>query len=148
MIYHKKLTRVWTYFDSLNFNNGKKNNHYGILHVKWLLKYAGPQKVFEGGVDTWRHLHVTLRWLKIRTVQFFFNLSSKYSSRVKTLRWLTFFSSKTLRWLKIRTVFSSNPFSLRDGYFELKLKKNWTVRSPAISRTPAYIQKDGLRAKK
>ena len=138
------------------------------------------QKVFEGGVDTWSHLHVTLRWLKIRTLQFFIYFSSKYPSRVKTLSWLTFFSSKTLRWLKIRTVIALNPFSLRilshlrvfelkkvsqlkvltrDGYFELKLKKNWTVRilshlkvtckclhvsTPpsktfwAISRTPAY----------
>ena len=146
------------------------------------------QKVIEGGLYTWRHMHVTLRWLKIRTVQFLFNFSSKYPSRVKTLRWLTFFSSKTPRWLKIRREIGFEPkmirilshlrvFELkkvshlkvltRDGYFELKLKKNWTVRilshlkvtckclhvsTPpsktfwAISRTPAYYNVKFIKA--
>ena len=60
------------------------------------------QKVNEGDIVTWRHMHAILRWPKIRTIQFLFDFGSKYQSRVKILRWPTFFSSKILRWPKIR----------------------------------------------
>ena len=60
------------------------------------------QKVIEGDVDTWRHMHEILRWPKIRTIHFLYNFSSKYPSRVKILRWPTFFTPNTLRWPKIR----------------------------------------------
>ena len=39
------------------------------------------QKVIEGDVDTWRHMHEILRWPKIRIIQFLFNFGSKYQSR-------------------------------------------------------------------
>ena len=108
------------------------------------------QKDIEGCHVTWWRMHVILRWLKVRTIQFLFNFCSKYWSRVKILRWLTFFSSKILRWLKIRIIFASNSISLRilshlrifelkkvsqlriltrDQYFEQKLKRNWMVRT-------------------
>ena len=45
------------------------------------------QKVIEGGVVTWRHMHVTLRWLN-------FKLAQNLRSRVKTPRWLTFSDQK------------------------------------------------------
>ena len=107
------------------------------------------QKVIEGDVVTWRHMHAILRWPKIRTIQFLFDFGSKYQSRVKILRWPTFFSPKILRWPKIRTISASNTISLRilghlrifglkkvghlrvltrDWYFEPKSKRNWMVR--------------------
>ena len=121
-----------------------------FVHLSLLRGYPEmAQKVIEGDVVTWRHMHEILRWPKIRTIQFLFNFSSKYQSRVKILRWPTFFSPKTLRWPKIRTIFASKSISLRilghlrifglkkvghlriltrDWYFEPKLKRNWMVR--------------------
>ena len=82
------------------------------------------QKDIEGAKITWRNMHVILRELKIRTIQFSLFFSSKYQSRVKNPRTLTFFSSKILRELKIRIIFASNSISLRIlsslGIFELK----------------------------
>ena len=52
--------------------------------------HVGPREGSKSQRRRFCRVHVTLRWLKIRTVQFFFNFSSKYPSRVKTLRWLTF----------------------------------------------------------
>ena len=71
------------------------------------------QKDIEGAKITWRNMHVILRELKIRTIQFSLFFSSKYQSHVKNPRTLTFFSSKIPRELKIRIVFASNSISLR-----------------------------------
>ena len=40
------------------------------------------------------HVPIILRWLKIRSIQFFFNFRSNDPSCVRTLRWLVFFSWK------------------------------------------------------
>ena len=94
-----------------------KDLHHDFYHLRPICLYGGylemAQKVIERDNDTCQHMHVTLRWLKIRTVQFLFNFSSKYPSRVKTLRWLTFFSSKTPRWLKIRREIGFEPKIIR-----------------------------------
>ena len=71
------------------------------------------QKVIDGENVTWQHMHLKLRWLKIRTMHFSLISSSKYWSRVFWSKWLTFFSSKILRWLKIRIIIASNSISLR-----------------------------------
>ena len=56
-----------------------------------LISYAGvleiAQKVIEGGIVTWRHMHEILRWLN-------FKLAQNLRSRVKTSRWLTFSDQK------------------------------------------------------
>ena len=54
--------------------------------------YAGvlemAQKVIEGGIVTWRHMHEILRWLNFKLAQ---NPRSHHvNSHVKTPRWLTF----------------------------------------------------------
>ena len=91
--------------------------HIGFRFWRFLTEYGRyfemAQKDIEGCHVTFWHMHVILRWLKVRTIQFLFNFCSKYWSRVKILRWLTFFSSKILRWLKIRIIFASNSISLR-----------------------------------
>ena len=152
MVHSKRsLSFVYILFIDENKFNRTKNTfwQFWIRGGPWDGSKRHRRKCWHVKAYATYDMHVTLRWLKIRTVQFFFNFSSKYPSRVKTLRWLTFFSSKTLRWLKIRIIFGSNPISLRilshlgvfelkkvshlkvltrDGYFELKLKRNWTVR--------------------
>ena len=91
-----------------------RTNDYGDIRVKTIRGVSEmAQKVIEGDVVTWRHMHAILRWPKIRTIQFLFDFGSKYQSRVKILRWPTFFSSKILRWPKIRTISASNTSSLR-----------------------------------
>ena len=67
----------------------------GILALKllstfWIHLRGDP---WDGSKSHWRrccHVRVTLRWPKIWTVQFLIDFSSKYPSRVKTLRWLIF----------------------------------------------------------
>ena len=86
-----------------------------ILYITYGGYPEMAQKVIEGDVDTWSHMHVILRWPKIRTIQFLFNFGSKYQSRVKILRWPTFFSPKTLRWPKIRREIV---FEAKMTYFE------------------------------
>jgi len=51
---------------------------------------------------TCQNMHVILRWLKIRSIEFFLNFGLKYWLRAKIPSWLTFLSSKILRWLIIR----------------------------------------------
>ena len=68
------------------------------------------------------HVHVTLRWLKIRTVQFLFNFSSKCPSRVKTLSSL--FLAWKLKWLRLWTIFASNSICLRI-LSHLKVTRTW-----------------------
>ena len=53
------------------------------------------QKVIEGGVVTWRHMHEISRWLNYKMAQ---NLD-----HVSKLRECSLFQTGTLRWLKIRT---------------------------------------------
>jgi len=103
--------------------------------------YEMAQKVIEGDVVTWRHMHVNLRWPEIRTIHFLFDFGSKYESRVKILRWPTFFSPKTLRWPKIRTMFASNSISLR-----ILFATNWFSIWMFIQWMTAYCQRtfDGL----
>ena len=146
---HLKDPRV-----SFSQNTGSKwPTLFENLSIKWnetqeRLMYAGvlemAQKVFEGGVDTWRHLHVTLRWLKIWTVQFFF---------------VQFHLKISITCQNFEMAQNSNRFCL-ESIFSSKLKKNRTVRilsrlkvtckclhvsTPptknfwAISRTPAYV---------
>ena len=107
------------------------------------------QKVIDGDNVTCQHLHLILKWLKIRTIHFSLISSSKSWSRVFWPKWLTFFSSKMLKWLKIRIIFASNSISLRilshfnifelkkvshfgqktrDQYFEAKIREKWIVR--------------------
>ena len=64
--------------------------------VRWLKKSS------KEAYDTCEHMHLILRWLKIRTIHFSLISASKYWSRVFLSKWLTFLGSKMLRWLKIR----------------------------------------------
>ena len=81
------------------------------------------QKDIEGAKITWRNMHVILRELKIRNIQFSLFFSSKYESRVKNPRTLTFFSSKIPRELKIRAEkVSVLGEKTRDRYFEEKVR--------------------------
>ena len=75
--------------------------------VRWLKKSSNETCL------TWSHMHLILKWLKIRTIHFSLFFGSKYWSRVFWPKWLTFFSSKMLKWLKIRIIFASNSISLR-----------------------------------
>ena len=56
------------------------------------------QKVIQWDNGTCQHMHLKLRWLKIRTIYFSLISCSKYWSRVFWPKWLTCYSSKKLRW--------------------------------------------------
>ena len=80
-------------------------------------------------------MHVILRWLKIRSIEFLLNFGSKYWSRGKIPSWLTLFSSKILRCLKIhfclKFYFSSN-FEPSQGF---RAKKKWANSSRNLTET-------------
>ena len=135
----------------------RENRHHHIIIVANRFHHQQPlptsmyggylemaQKDIEGCNVTWWHIHVILRWLKVRTIQFLFNFCSKYWSRVKILRRLTFFSSKIRRDIEIEAkmirilshlrIFELKKVShlrilTRDQYFEQELKRNWMIRT-------------------
>ena len=81
------------------------------MSALWLRSgYAGvlemAQKVIEGGVVTWRHMHEILRWLN-------FKLAQNLRSRVKTPRWLTFSDLKLWDGSKFEPINISNWVSLK-----------------------------------
>ena len=79
--------------------------------VRWLKKSSKDVN------NTWQHMHLKSRWLKIRTIHYSFIFTSKYRSRVFLPKWLTFFSSKKPKWLKIR----------REIEFEAKWFEFWAT---------------------
>ena len=68
-----------------------------------------------------------------------FNFCSKNRSRVKILRWPTFFSLKILRYLKIRINFASNSISLRI-LSHLRILEPKKVGHPIILTRDRYFE--------
>ena len=86
--------------------------------VRWLKKSSKDVN------NTWQHMHLILRWLKIRTIHFSLISFSKYWSRVFWPKWLTFLARKN-----------------RDGsQFGEKLnsRQKW-IEFWAISTYPPYL---------
>ena len=82
---------------SCNFWNDKRIKCNIIEHlvssitggiVRWLKKSSNETCL------TWSHMHLILKWLKIRTIHFSLISSSKYWSHVFWPKWLTFLARK------------------------------------------------------
>ena len=94
MVHSKRsLSFVYILFIDENKFNRTKNTfwQFWIRGGPWDGSKRHRRKCWHVKAYATYDMHVTLRWLKNRTVSFLFNFSSKYPSHVKTLRWLTFF---------------------------------------------------------
>ena len=115
-----------------NFRHLESLQHTGGS-VRWLKKYSKDVN------DTCQHMHLKSRWLKIRTIHFSFNFSSKYRSRVFLPKWLTFFSSKKLRWLKIRIILPRIKFL--SEFWAISVFSSWKKWATSAKRHVIHISK-------
>ena len=81
-------------------------------------------------------MHVILRWLKIRTIQFLVKFSLQYRSRVKVLRWLTFLVRKFWDGSKFEAKLNSR----HKWRAEIEVRCIWKFEFFAISRKKVWVR--------
>ena len=95
MIVLRDVTDNWSWYLHKNLRRHvlwklhPLRQQYGGM-VRWLKKSSRDVN------NTWQHMHLILRWLKIRTIHFSLISASKYWSRVFWSKWLTFSKFESL----------------------------------------------------
>ena len=99
-IFENQFYRIFDNIEEYDFSNLVKKPTYRT-GLRILVIYVGVlEMVQKSSKERFSREGIcmkTLRWLKIRTDQLLLIFSSKCPSRVRTLRWLTFLSSKSPR---------------------------------------------------